>query len=155
MVRVVVCSRVYYADNVAKSQPFILRLSPGLDARVSRLADQWHRSKAAVLESLADEAERCRRYPGVAFRGHESRRRAWVIGTSLDVWQIIRALQDFNGDVDRLVADGDLGRAEIILALAYQREFPDEIERAMAADRRDLAQLRGEYPFIESFLLQD
>ena len=136
-----------------KSQPFSLRLSPRLDARVSHLARSLHRSKASVLENLADEAERCRRYPGLAFRGQESRRRAWLIGTALDVWQIIRALEDFDGDVERMAAGTDVAAQYIRLAVAYRSEFPEEIETAIAADRRGLSELQDQYPFIGSLSL--
>jgi len=49
--------------------PFSIRLSKGLDAAVADEARRTKRSKGAVLESLADEAMRLRRFPGIAFRG--------------------------------------------------------------------------------------
>ncbi|HEX3391838.1 MAG TPA: hypothetical protein VHS55_04685 [Solirubrobacteraceae bacterium] len=44
-------------------------------------------------------------FPGIAFRGADRERRAWVIGTAFDVWQIVDAYQDI-GSVQRMVADG-------------------------------------------------
>ena len=43
-------------------------------------------------------------FPGVAFRGADWERRAWVIGTALDVWEIVEAFDDI-GSVARM-ADG-------------------------------------------------
>jgi predicted transcriptional regulator len=137
-----------------RPSPFSLRLSPGLDARISALARQTNRSKASILESLADEAERCRRYPGLAFRGRESARRAWIIGAGLDVWEIVRALQDFGDDVDRMVRESRLSNQQVQLAGAYYREFTEEIDLAIAADRRPLDQLQSEYPFIRSLIVE-
>ena len=34
------------------------------------------------------------RHPGIAFRGAESSRRAWVPGTALDVWEIVAAYEE-------------------------------------------------------------
>jgi len=41
-----------------------------------------------------------RLFPGVAFRGADWERRAWVMGTALDVWQIVDAYRDF-GSMER------------------------------------------------------
>lgn len=138
----------------ARTQPFSVRLPARLDARISALARQTRRSKAAVLESLADEADRCRRYPGIAFRGHDWARRPWAIGTGLDVWEIVRALQDFGGDVERMAAATDLSSQQIALAAAYYAEFPEEIDEAIAADRRPAHELRRDYPFIPQITVE-
>jgi uncharacterized protein (DUF433 family) len=132
----------------AKSQPFSLRLDASLDARITREAQRTRRSKGAVLESLADEAMRARRYPGLAFRGSDWNRRPWVIGTALDVWEIIDALRDF-GTPDQLLAESDLTEVQLSLALAYYDEFHDEIDRAIAENRRSPDELRREYPTID------
>ena len=133
----------------ARTHPFSLRLSAELDARISAIARRTNRSKAAVAQSLMDEAERCRRYPGIAFRGADGSRRPWVVGTGLDVWQVIRALQDFNDDVDRMARETDLRLEEIRLATKYYGEFPQEIDAAIGLDRRTPEELAREYPFAE------
>ncbi|MGH9381697.1 MAG: hypothetical protein ACRD2Z_13940 [Thermoanaerobaculia bacterium] len=94
---------------MARSHPFSVRLSPRTDELVTREARRTRRSKGAVLENLADEALRTRRFPGVAFRGSDWNRRAWVIGTALDVWEIVGqgpalAVRG-TGDEDRLLVD--------------------------------------------------
>ncbi len=137
---------------MAKSQPINLRLRKDLAERVDALVRRTRRSRSAVLESLIDEAERERRYPGIGFRGPDSNRRAWVIGTSLDVWQFIRALQDFGGDAERIARETGRSPKHIGLALAYYHEFPDEIDEAIALDRRPLSELQREYPFFKTML---
>jgi|SRR5579859_4475960 len=142
-------------SRMPKAQPFSFRPSVSLDARLSALAKQSHRTKASVLESLADEGERSRRYPGVAFRGPDSNRRAWMIGAGLDVWQIARALEDFGGDPTRMAQETDLNIRHILLAHAYHQEFPAEIDLAIEADRRHIDQLQREYPFVQSLVIED
>lgn len=88
-----------------------------------------------------------RRFPGIGFRGQDSGRRAWVIGTGLDVWQIAEGLDDF-GDLDAMVAEADLTERQIRLAMAYRELYPAEIEDAIADNRRPIAELRELYPFI-------
>jgi uncharacterized protein (DUF433 family) len=132
----------------SKSQPFSLRLDPSLDALITREAKRTRRSKGAVLESLADEAMRVRRFPGLAFRGSDWDRRPWVIGTALDVWEIIEALRDY-GTPKRVIAESDLTEAQLNVALAYYGEFRAEIDTAIEENRRSLEELRREYPTID------
>ncbi len=127
--------------------PFSLRLDASLDALIAGEARRTQRSKAAVLESLADEALRTRRYPGIAFRGSDWERRAWVIGTALDVWEVIEALGDF-GTPEALLAESEVTEAQLRVAHAYYEEFAEEIDAIIAENRRPLQELRREYPTI-------
>jgi hypothetical protein len=133
----------------AKSKPFSIRISAGTEELIAAEARRTHRSKGAVVEALAEEALRTRIFPGIAFRGDDFDRRAWVIGTAFDVWQAIDAHRYF-GSVEAMVAEGNLSERQIRLALAYYERFPEEIDEAIAQNRRPLTQLRSEYPFIEA-----
>jgi uncharacterized protein (DUF433 family) len=135
------------APNARKTQPFSLRLAPQLARFVSEEARRTRRSRGAVIEALAEEAMRCRRFPGIAFRGSDWDRRAWVVGTALDVWEIIEAFQDF-GTVGAMVTGSDLDERPIRLALAYYAEYPEEIDAAVSENRRPLEELRRTYPTI-------
>jgi uncharacterized protein (DUF433 family) len=132
----------------AKSKPLSIRISAGTEKLIAAEARRTHRSKGAVVEALAEEALRARMFPGIAFRGEDWDRRPWVIGTALDVWQVVDAHRDLDS-VEAMVAAGNLNERQIRLALAYHERFPAEIEEAIARNRRPLAQLRSEFPFIE------
>jgi hypothetical protein len=129
------------------STPFSIRLSKRLEAFVDNEARRTGRSRGAVVEALAEEALRMRLFPGIAFRGADWERRAWVIGTALDVWQIVEAYRDI-GSVERMAEGGSAGERQIRLALDYRERFPEEIDAAIAENRRQLADLREEFPFI-------
>jgi len=89
-----------------KSAPFSLRLSEQTDRLVTAEAKRTKRSKGSVVETLAEEALKARLVPGIAFRGDDYNRRAWLIGTSMDVWQVLEAYKDFDEDFERTVAEG-------------------------------------------------
>jgi uncharacterized protein (DUF433 family) len=99
------------------------------------------------VEALADEALRMRLFPGIAFRGTDWDRRAWVMGTAFDVWQLVEAHRDI-GSVESMAEDGSASERQIRLALAYYKQFPEEIDQAIAENRRPLDQLEREFPFI-------
>lgn len=137
---------------MAKAAPFSMRLSDVTDRLVSDEAKRTRRTKGAVVEALAEEALRTRRFPGIAFRGSDWNRRPWVIGTALDVWEIVAASRSY-ATPGEIVAATDLTEPQIRLALGYYAEFPDEIEAAIAENERPLAELQRQYPMIETIAL--
>ncbi len=130
-----------------KSAPFSMRLSPRMETIVDVEAKRTGRSKGAIVEALADEALRMRLFPGIVFRGVDWERRAWVIGTALDVWQIVDAHRDI-GSIERMAEGGSANQRQIQLALDYYELFPEEIDAAIAESRRPIEQLEEEFPFI-------
>ncbi|MGH3428957.1 MAG: hypothetical protein ACRDQZ_15555 [Mycobacteriales bacterium] len=130
-----------------KSKPFSIRISTGTEELIAVEARRTHRSKSAVVEALAEEALRTRMFPGIAFRGDDFERRAWVIGTAFDVWQVVDAYSDV-GSIEAMVAEDNLSERQVRLALAYYERFREEIDEATAQNRRPLAELRRAYPFI-------
>jgi hypothetical protein len=124
-----------------------MRLSKQMEALVDQEARRTGRSKGAIVEALADEALRMRMFPGIAHRGFDWDRRAWVIGTALDVWQIVDAYQDIKS-VEHMVEGGAANEHQIRLALNYYERFPNEVDAAIAENRRTIEQLEDEFPFL-------
>src|SRR6516162_1760113 len=112
---------------MAKAAPFSMRLSDVTDRLVTEEAKRTRRTKGAVVEALAEEALRTRRFPGIAFRGSDWNRRPWVIGTALDVWEIVAASRSYDS-ASEIVAATNVTEPHIRLALAYYAEFPEEID---------------------------
>lgn len=138
----------YARCMVTKSAPFSMRLPSATDELVTTEARRTRRSKGAVVAALAEEALRMRLVPGIAFRGDDYERRPWVIGTALDVWQVIEGLRDL-GSVARLVAEADIEERHAKTAQAHYERFPDEIHEAIADNRRSIDELRRAFPTID------
>jgi uncharacterized protein (DUF433 family) len=130
-----------------KSAPFSMRLSKRMQALIDREAKRTGRSRGAIVEALAEEALRMRLFPGIGFKGMDWDRRAWVMGTALDVWQIVDAHRDI-GSIEQMAAGGSANERQIQLALEYYKMFPEEIDAAIAENHRPIEQLEEEYPFI-------
>ena len=130
-----------------KSAPFSMRLSQRMQALVDVEARRTGRSKGAIVEALAEEALRMRLFPGIGFKGTDWDRRAWVMGTGLDVWQVVDIYKDV-GSVERMVEGWSINERQIQLALDYYKMFPEEIDAAIADNRRPIEQLEEEYPSI-------
>jgi hypothetical protein len=134
---------------VPKSQPFSIRLGEDAELLVRDEVRRSGRSRSAVVEELAEEAAKTRLFPGIAFRG--SPRRAWVIGTGLDVWEILELLRSYADDERRLgAAHPRVDDRHLRLARAYGQRFPDEIASFREEAGRSLDELRRLYPFVQS-----
>ena len=131
----------------AKSAPFSMRLSKRMEALVNVEARRTGRSKGAIVEALAEEALRMRLFPGIGFMGRDWDRRAWVMGTGLDVWQVVDIYKDV-GSVERMVESWSINERQIQLALDYYKMFPEEIDAIIADNKRPIEQLEEEYPSI-------
>ena len=131
-----------------KGQPFSVRLEEETERLVEAEARRTRRSKSAVVEAFTEEAARARRFPGIAFRGDDARRRAWVIGSGLDVWEIAQMVEEF-GSTKKLVTETQLTPAHVRMALAYRDAYPAEVDEAVTDNRQPLDQLRTLFPFIE------
>ncbi len=130
-----------------KSAPFSMRLSKRMETLVDREAKRTGRSKGAIVEALADEALRMRLFPGIGFMGRDWDRRAWVMGTGLDVWQVVDIYKDV-GSVERILESWSINERQIQLALDYYKMFPEEIDAIIADNKRPIEQLEEEYPSI-------
>lgn len=137
------------AAHPAKTQPFSIRLGAQANLLVSDEVRRSGRPRSVVVEELAEEAAKARLHPGIAFRGRP--RRAWVIGSGLDVWEIIELLRSYQGDEGSLRTDHPLvSDRHLRVARAYADRFPEEIEPLLEENRRPLPELRELYPFLHS-----
>jgi hypothetical protein len=142
------CYSVVVGRREPKTTPFSIRLGPAANLLVAEEARRAGRSRSAVVEELAEEAAKMRLFPGIGYRGRP--RRAWVIGSGLDVWELIDLLGSYEGDEVKLRRHHPLvGDRQLRLARAYAERFPQEIENLLEENRRPLAELRALYPFLE------
>lgn len=143
------CYGAQVAGGARKSEPFSIRLDEATMAFVEHEARRTRRSKSAVVEALTEEASRQRRFPGIGFRGDDAGRRAWVIGTGLDVWELVELRREHSSDEALLDAHPTVDSRALRLASAYQAAYTDEVEADVAANRVSADTLRASYPFIE------
>lgn len=128
--------------------PFSIRLPEELDDLISAEARRTGRSRGAVVRALTDEALRTRMFPGIAFAGPEHARRATLIGSGWDVWQVIAALEDL-GSEEALLDAYELTARQVRAAIMYRDRYPDEIEQQIAENVRPVEELRRDFPFAE------
>lgn len=99
------------------------------------------------LHGYAEEAARMRRHPGVAFRGDEGCRRAWVAGTPFKVWVVVDLYR--GKGKTRLFEEHPISERQLGIALAYYEDYPEEIDWIIEENDRPLEYWREKYPELD------
>lgn len=116
------------------------------------IVDQTGHRKSVILSveeyerllEVAEEAQRMRRHSGIGFTGDEGGRRPWVIGTGLDVWELVELYQiEGRGGV---LSAHPVSEKQLEAALRYYREFPSEIDSAIEENSKPLEYWRERHP---------
>ena len=135
-----------------KGRPFTVRLSPEVEGRLEEEARRARQPKTAMLEVLADEALRMRRFPGIGFTGSEHDRRAYLSGTGLEVWEVIELYRDYLEDGEdarrSFLEAHTVAERQLEAALAYHREYPEEIDWHIRENDRTPQGWHEMYPAI-------
>jgi hypothetical protein len=96
------------------------------------------------LRRSAEESARAERHPGIAFRGSEDSRRAWVPGTALDVWQIVAGYKEMGRQ--RFLTGTGVTEERLDAAYTYYRAYQDEVDEKIQQNARPLQYWRERYP---------
>jgi uncharacterized protein (DUF433 family) len=127
-----------------KGRPLSIRLGRDFEELLELEAERAGIPKTRMLERLAEEALRMRRFPGIVFRGPEHRRRAAVAGTGMDVWEVLM-LHGAEGR-ETLLETHPLTERQLDVALAYHLEYPEEIDRFLEENGRPPEHWQKLYP---------
>ena len=119
---------------IKKGRPLSIRLGRDFEELLELEAERAGIPKTRMLETLAEEALRMRRFPGIVFRGPEHRRRASIAGTGMDVWEGLM-LHEAEGR-ETLLGAHPVTERQLDVALAYYREYPEEIDRFLEENNR-------------------
>jgi uncharacterized protein (DUF433 family) len=122
-----------------------LRLPADTLERLDRLADERGQSANTVAARLIEEGLRTERHPLIYFRDAAAGRRPALLGTRLDVWQVIDTVREHDGSVAQAADYLSQPEIKIRAAVRYYADHRDEID-AWAQREREFA-LREEAAF--------
>jgi uncharacterized protein (DUF433 family) len=81
--------------------------------------------------------------PAIARRG--PRRRAWLVGTGYEVWQVVEVLER-RGSTSTVAAEMGLSEQQVRLAVEFWERYPEEVEAALAEERAPVEGASGRGP---------
>lgn len=120
--------------------PFSLRLG---DATLDRLRKRSRRTKLpprSLAQRYVEEGLRQDEHPLVRFVDGPAGRRAALLGTGLDVWEVIATARDNDGDVAEAAAYLDVPVHLVEAAVRYYGAFSDEVDEWIEASAQESAE---------------
>lgn len=119
------------------SDHFTLRLRPGVGERLARQARRAGLAPRTLAQRYVDESLRREDHPLVRFADGPSGRRAALVGSGLDVWEVIAAVRDNHNDLDEAAAALEIAPGLVQAAVSYYGEYRDEIDAEVALNRAE------------------
>jgi len=121
-----------------------MRVGAALFADLQRRAHETAESRNALAERYINEGLRMDEHPGIHFRDGALGRRAALIGTRLDVWQVIETVREHGNSVDDAADYLGLPAPKVRAAVRYYAAYRDEVDElaqreAAVAERAEAA----------------
>lgn len=110
------------------SDHYTLRLAPGTRERLASRARGMSMPERALAQRYVEEGLRHDAHPLIQFRDGPSGRRAGMIGSGLDVWEVIDTVRGNNGSVDEAAAYLEVQGGLVQAAVAYYGDYKEEID---------------------------
>jgi len=126
------------------------RFSEATLSRLEARAHEIRETRTGLAERYVEEGLRMDEHPGIGFADGPAGRRAVVLGTGLDVWELVATIRQPGGSVEAASRYLELPVSAVRAAVRYCAAFPAEIddllerqaaiaEREQAAEKRERA----------------
>lgn len=119
------------------SDHFTLRLPSGTTARIRRRADRSGSAPRTLAQRYVEEGLRHDDHPLVHFLAGASGRRATLIGTGLEVWEVIATVRDNHDDPGAAADYLEISPGLVEAALLYYGEYGEEIDREIVQNEEE------------------
>lgn len=110
------------------------RLPADTVTELDRSAAAAGMTRTSLAERLLDEGLRRIRHPLIDFVDGPAGRRPFVLGTGLDVWEIVETIWDNNNSIEEAADYLEVSPVIVEAAARYHAEFPEEINRWIQAN---------------------
>lgn len=119
------------------SDHYTLRLPPGTTMRLEHRAKRCGRAPRSLAQRYVEEGLRHDDHPLIHFVDGPSGRRASMLGTGLDVWEIIATVRDNGNDPEAAAEYLAVPQGLVEAAIAYYGEFREEIDEEIALNHAE------------------
>jgi len=110
------------------SDHFTLRLAAGTRTRLAQRARRAGLPERALAQRYLEEGLRRDAHPLIQFLDGPTGRRASMIGSGVDVWEVIATVRDNNGSLEEAAAYLQIPLGLVQAAVAYYGEYRNEID---------------------------
>jgi uncharacterized protein (DUF433 family) len=122
------------------SQPMSLRLAQATIERLGARAQHLRTPPRTLAQRYVEEGLRMDEHPLVRFAEGPGGRRARLVGTGSDVWEVIAAVRDNDGDAAKTAEYLEMELGLVQAAVTYYGANPDEIGGWIERNEREAAE---------------
>jgi uncharacterized protein (DUF433 family) len=119
------------------SDHFTLRLRPGVSERLAAQAQRVGLAPRTLAQRYVDESLRREDHPLVRFADGPSGRRAAMVGSGLDVWEVIATVRENGNDPEETAAYLKVAPGLVQAAISYYGDYRDEIDAEIALNEAE------------------
>ena len=103
-------------------------------------ARHLHLAPRTLAQRYVEEGLRMDEHPLIRFTDGPAGRRARIVGTGKDVWEIIQAVRDNDGDAAETARYLEIPLGLVQAAISYYGAYRDEIDQWIEANDQEVAQ---------------
>ena len=118
------------------TNPISLRLDESTLGRLTTCAARSHLAPRTLAQRYIEEGLRHEAHPAIHFVDGPAGRRASLLGTGLDVWEVIAVVRDNEGNVSEAAAYLERPVNLVQAAVTYYAAYRDEIDGWIEANER-------------------
>src|SRR3954468_14679155 len=122
-------------------QPVSIRLAQGTLDRLDARAAHAQVPPRTLAQRYVEEGLRMDEHPLVRFVDGPAGRRARLVGSGSDVWEVIATVRDNDGDVTAAADYLELPLGLVQAAVTYYGAFRDEIDEWIERNKREAAEV--------------
>jgi uncharacterized protein (DUF433 family) len=128
---------------MSKSNPMSLRLGEATIERLGSRAKRVHMPPRTLAQRYVEEGLRMDEHPLVRFVDGPAGRRARLVGTGKDVWQVIATIRDNDNDLHEAAEYLRLPFGLVQAAVAYYGAYTSEVDELIADNERMAEEARA------------
>ena len=124
------------------SHPVSVRLNDATILRLGQHAQRMHLAPRTLAQRYVEEGLRMDEHPLIRFADGPARR-AKLVGTGKDVWEIVGAVRDNDGDAAETSRYLELPIGLVQAAISYYGTYRDEIDQWIEANEQQVAEAQA------------
>jgi hypothetical protein len=122
------------------SQPLSVRLSEATIQRLGARARRVHLPPRTLAQRYVEEGLRMDEHPLIRFAEGPAGRRARLLGTGKDVWEVVATVRDNDGDLGEAARYLELPLGLVQAAVSYYGAYLDEVDQWISLNEQETAE---------------
>jgi hypothetical protein len=127
------------------SQPLSVRLNEATIRRLGARARRVHLPPRTLAQRYVEEGLRMDEHPLIRFAEGPAGRRARLLGTGKDVWEVVATVRDNDGDLGDAARYLELPLGLVQAAVSYYGAYPEEIDQWIDLNEQEAAEAHAAY----------